>query len=91
MAWYDGFPDLNDEEVLATWKEEIPHEKPDYSVENKITARACTMKAKTRAFLWGVSYAIDLPDPAELVHSVKGTAVREAKSACAREAAKKDQ
>ena len=76
MAWYNGFPDLNDEEVLATWKEEVPHERPDYGVENKITARARTMKAKMRAFLWGVSYTIELPDPAELAHSVEGTAVR---------------
>ena len=76
MAWYNGFPDLNDEEVLATWKEEVPHERTDYGVENKITARARTMKAKMRAFLWGVSYTIELPDPAELAHSVKGTAVR---------------
>ncbi len=60
MAWYNGFPDLNDEEVLATWKEEVPHERPDYGVENKITARARTMKAKMRAFLWGVSYTIEV-------------------------------
>jgi hypothetical protein len=56
IAWYNGLPQLKDEELLATWNEEAPQERPEYTVEDRIAVRACQIKAKMRAMLWAFSY-----------------------------------
>jgi len=77
IVWYNGHPDLKDEEVLATWDEEPPKEDSDRSLEDKITFRACLMKAKLRAMLWGISYQRNtfempkMPDITELVRNLE--------------------
>ena len=71
MAWFEEFPDLTDEEVLATWHEEVPNEPSNSSFEDKFVRRAALMKAKVRAMLWSFSYMQDtpeMPDIRELVH-----------------------
>jgi hypothetical protein len=74
MDWYNDLPDLKNQDLLATWQEEVPGDKPDHSLEEKIVLRACLLKAKMRAMLWGVSYqrnAIQMPDITELIRNIK--------------------
>jgi hypothetical protein len=71
MAWYKGLPDLTDEQVLATSDEEVTTDNLNYTMENRIAARACTLKAKMRAMLWSFAYyTIDPADMPELMRRI---------------------
>jgi hypothetical protein len=51
-----------------------PKEDSKRSMEDRITLRACLMKAKMRAMLWGVSYqrsTMMIPDITELRRSLE--------------------
>ena len=70
MAWYGEFPDLTDEEVLATWHEEVSDEPSNSNFEDKLVRRAAQRKAKVRALLWSFSYmreTAEMPDIRELM------------------------
>jgi hypothetical protein len=79
MAWFSGLPDLTDEQILATWTDEAPADKPNYSLEDKIAVRACMLKAKMRAMLWSFAYyKIDPADMPELERRISEGAGRDA-------------
>jgi hypothetical protein len=81
VAWYNGLPDLSDEELLATWDEEAPNDRPEYSAKDKIALRVCQMKAKMRAMLWSFSYydIMNLPDESELKRKLEQMSSQTAK------------
>lgn len=69
LDWFHGFPDLSDEDVLASWKEDTNDEGPNRTFEEKVLLRLTKMKAKMRAILWGFSFRENTPNIRDLAKS----------------------
>ena len=73
--WFSAYPNLSNDEVLATWLKEPPlGEGESHSVEKRIELRFTLLKAEIRALSWGFAYA-SMPDVRNLVKRPRETRV----------------
>jgi hypothetical protein len=56
LEWYDGYPELSDEEIMRSWTEGNSFDDDGADFETKLMHRAAKLKAKCRAVLILFSY-----------------------------------
>jgi hypothetical protein len=56
LGWFEDFPSLTEEQILASSKDDVPprHKDPDFRIE--VLRRATAMKAHQRAIIWAFSH-----------------------------------
>lgn len=56
LEWFRGLPDLDENEILATWEDEEDIDDADAPFEERVFQRYAMMKGKMRAFMMAITY-----------------------------------
>jgi hypothetical protein len=67
VEWFAALPDLDDEQIMATWSKarDMPDDR-DSPFAERVFRRYSSLKAELRALMWSFAYGQDVPDVQEL-------------------------
>jgi hypothetical protein len=73
LEWFDSLPELDEQSIFDTWQQEEEMEDGDQPLEDRVSRRYATIKAKSRAFHIAFSHGLEgpmLPDAKPMVERI---------------------